>query len=40
LRGRLIILLDLNKVLQRGELRRLDEVAESVDAVPAGHFEK
>jgi purine-binding chemotaxis protein CheW len=40
LRGRLIILLDLNKVLQRGELRRLDEVAESVDAVPAGQLER
>jgi purine-binding chemotaxis protein CheW len=40
LRGRLIILLDLNKVLQRGELRRLDEAAESADAVPAGHFER
>ncbi len=40
LRGRLIILLDLNKVLQRGELRRLDDVAESVDAVPAGHLER
>src|SRR6202453_3623648 len=40
LRGRLIILLDLNKVLQRGELRRLDQVAESVDQVPAGHLER
>jgi purine-binding chemotaxis protein CheW len=40
LRGRLIILLDLNKVLQRGELRRLDDLAESVDAVPAGHLER
>ncbi len=39
LRGRLIILLDLNKILQRGELRRLDDVAESIDAVPAGSRE-
>lgn len=29
LEGRLIILIDLNKTLQRGELRRLDEVAEA-----------
>jgi len=35
LKGRLVILLDLNKILQRGELRRLDEVSESA-AVPAG----
>jgi len=40
LRGRLIILLDLNKILQRGELRRLDDVAESIDAVPAGTRER
>ena len=40
LRGRLIILLDLNKILQRGELRRLDDVADSVDAVPAGGLER
>jgi purine-binding chemotaxis protein CheW len=40
LRGRLIILLDLNKILQRGELRRLDDVAESIDAVPAGIRER
>jgi purine-binding chemotaxis protein CheW len=40
LRGRLIILLDLNKILQRGELRRLDDVAESIDAVPAGSRER
>jgi purine-binding chemotaxis protein CheW len=36
LKGRLVILLDLQQVLQRGELRRLDELAESVEAVPAG----
>jgi len=35
LKGRLVILLDLNKILQRGELRRLDEFSESA-AVPAG----
>ena len=40
LRGRLIILLDLNKILQRGELRRLDDVAESIDTVPAGSRER
>jgi hypothetical protein len=32
--------LDLNKILQRGELRRLDDVAESIDAVPAGTRER
>jgi purine-binding chemotaxis protein CheW len=36
LRGRLVILLDLNRILQRGELRRLDDVADSAAAVPAG----
>jgi purine-binding chemotaxis protein CheW len=35
LKGRLVILLDLNKILQRGELRRIDEFSESA-AVPAG----
>src|ERR1700691_2697663 len=35
LRGRLVILLDLNKILQRGELRRLDETAELAGAGPA-----
>ena len=34
LRGRLVILLDLNRILQRGELRRLDEVADAVEAEP------
>ncbi|MFY9531001.1 MAG: chemotaxis protein CheW [Candidatus Acidiferrales bacterium] len=36
LKGRLVILLDLHKVLRRGELRRLDEVADVMAAVPAG----
>jgi purine-binding chemotaxis protein CheW len=35
LKGRLVILLDLNKILQRGELRRLDDFAQSA-VVPAG----
>jgi purine-binding chemotaxis protein CheW len=35
LNGRLVILLDLNRILQRGELRQLEEFAESA-AVPAG----
>ena len=35
LNGRLVILLDLNRILQRGELRHLEEVVESA-AVPAG----
>jgi purine-binding chemotaxis protein CheW len=36
LKGRLVILLDLSRVLQRGELRHLEEVADSAAAVPAG----
>jgi purine-binding chemotaxis protein CheW len=36
LKGRLVILLDLNRILQRGELRRLDEVADSVAGVTVG----
>jgi len=36
LNGRLVILLDLNKILQRGELSRLDEVADSAEPVSAG----
>ncbi|HXQ25642.1 MAG TPA: chemotaxis protein CheW [Candidatus Acidoferrales bacterium] len=36
LKGRLVILLDLTRILQRGELQRLDEAAEFADAVPAG----
>jgi purine-binding chemotaxis protein CheW len=35
LRGRLVILLDLSRILQRGELRSLEAVAETA-AVPAG----
>ena len=35
-RGRLVILLDLSRILQRGELRRLDEVAETAAPEPAG----
>jgi purine-binding chemotaxis protein CheW len=35
LKGRLVILIDLNKILQRGELRHMDEFAESA-VVPAG----
>ena len=36
LRGRLVILLDLNKILQRGELRSLEDAAELVGSGPAG----
>ncbi|MBZ5696029.1 MAG: chemotaxis protein CheW [Acidobacteriia bacterium] len=36
LKGRLVILLDLARILQRGELQRLDEAADSADAVLAG----
>ncbi|MGB0034617.1 MAG: chemotaxis protein CheW [Candidatus Acidiferrales bacterium] len=36
LKGRLVILLDLNRILQRGELHRLDEVADSAATVPTG----
>jgi purine-binding chemotaxis protein CheW len=35
LKGRLVILLDLSRILQRGELRGLDEVADSAE-VPVG----
>jgi len=41
LKGRLVMLLDLNRILQRGELKRLDEAADSAagilaaDAVPS-----
>jgi purine-binding chemotaxis protein CheW len=35
-KGRLVILLDLNRILQRGELRRLDAFADSAAAVPSG----
>jgi purine-binding chemotaxis protein CheW len=33
LNGRLVILLDLNKVLQRGELNGLDEVADAMESL-------
>lgn len=36
LKGRLVILLDLTRVLQRGELRSLEEFADSDAVVPAG----
>jgi purine-binding chemotaxis protein CheW len=35
LKGRLVILLDLNRILERRELRRIEEVADSEAAVPA-----
>jgi purine-binding chemotaxis protein CheW len=35
LNGRLIILIDLNKILQKGELRRLGEIAETQTAAAA-----
>jgi hypothetical protein len=31
-----VIMLDLSRILQRGELRRLDEIAESAASVPVG----
>ncbi|HUJ32826.1 MAG TPA: chemotaxis protein CheW [Candidatus Acidoferrum sp.] len=40
LKGRLVILLDLARILQRGELRRLEEFAESATVVPAGSAER
>jgi len=36
LKGRLVILLDLNKILQRGELRGIDAAVDSAEPVPAG----
>jgi len=36
LKGRLVMLLDLNRILQRGELKRLDEAADSAGGVLAG----
>ena len=36
LNGRLVILLDLSKVLERGELNHLHEVADAVSRAPAG----
>jgi len=38
LNGRLVILLDLNKILERGELNHLEEVADSVSSNPAGEM--
>jgi len=38
LNGRLVILLDLNKILERGELNHLEEVADSVSSTPAGEM--
>ncbi|HTW22625.1 MAG TPA: chemotaxis protein CheW [Candidatus Baltobacteraceae bacterium] len=40
LNGRLVILLDLSRILQRGELRRLDDAADAMAAVPAGGVAK
>jgi purine-binding chemotaxis protein CheW len=34
LNGRLVILLDLSRILQRGELRRLEDAADAIAAVP------
>jgi purine-binding chemotaxis protein CheW len=36
LNGRLVILLDLNRILQRGELENLEEISEFTAAIPAG----
>jgi purine-binding chemotaxis protein CheW len=36
LKGRLVILLDLSRVLQRGELRQLEEYTDAEAAVPVG----
>lgn len=35
-RGRLVILLDLSKILQRGELRRLEDTTEAASELPTG----
>jgi purine-binding chemotaxis protein CheW len=40
LKGRLVILLDLSRILERKELRRLDEFADSVAPVTAGVGER
>jgi purine-binding chemotaxis protein CheW len=40
LNGRLVILLDLNRILQRGELHHLDEVADSANPVPVSSTER
>jgi purine-binding chemotaxis protein CheW len=34
LKGRLVMMLDLNRILQSGELRRIEEVTKSLSAVP------
>jgi purine-binding chemotaxis protein CheW len=36
LRGRLVILLDVNRILKRGELNHLDEIADFTASVPVG----
>jgi purine-binding chemotaxis protein CheW len=36
LNGRLVILLDLNRILERGEIRGLEDLAESAAPVPVG----
>ena len=38
LNGRLVILLDLNRMLQRGELSRLEEAAETAATVSRGEL--
>jgi purine-binding chemotaxis protein CheW len=35
LKGRLVILLDLNRILQRGDLQQLSETAELAAQIPA-----
>jgi purine-binding chemotaxis protein CheW len=32
--GKLIILIDLSKIMQRGELRRISDIAETADVIP------
>ena len=39
LKGRLVILLDLKRILQNRELRGLEEAVDSAAAVPVGSFE-
>ena len=38
LRGRLVMMLDLSKILQRGELRRLEDAADSATALAADNL--
>jgi len=40
LNGRLVILLDLSRILERGELRRLEDFAGSATPVPAGSSDR